>query len=210
MHPSNQTSAVIALSEVLLNLLWIVLWIILALITAAFIASTIQPERAQQVLTFPIHFELTETGVLHVSETVDREVTIRRAEGRLKFQDRIPFGLRAYNYGAYLAAILLTLFILYMLRRMLSSLRGGSPFIRVNGKRLRWIGAAVIGLGLAKAAFTIPANLFLTARLDIPGIHPKYLVGIDGEYILIGLLILVLAEIFRVGAEMREEQELTV
>lgn len=86
----------------------------------------------------------------------------------------------------------------------------GNPFIRENGIRLRWIGTAVIGLGLAKAAFSIPATLFLTTRLDIPGIHFKYRVGIDGEYILIGLLILVLAEIFRVGAEMREEQELTI
>lgn len=85
MNSSNRKSVVITTTEVLLNLLWIVLWVILVLMTVAFISSAIQPERAHWVLTFPILFELTETGVLHVSETMDRKVTIRRAEGRLRF-----------------------------------------------------------------------------------------------------------------------------
>lgn len=92
------------------------------------------------------------------------------------------------------------LFVVNRLLEILKTLRFGSPFVKENADRFRTVGyALLIGEG-AKFAFGFLSLVFDTE------------VDIDMSFItwLAIIAVLVLAEVFREGARMKEEQDLTV
>ena len=92
------------------------------------------------------------------------------------------------------------LFVVNRLLEILKTLRFGSPFVKENADRFRGVGyALLIGEG-AKIAFG-----FLSLINDAE-------TGIDSSIItwLSIIAVFVLAEVFREGARMKEEQDLTV
>jgi hypothetical protein len=46
--------------------------------------------------------------------------------------------------------------------------------------------------------------------ISVPGIRIDAVLGLNVTMLFIGLVILVLAEVFRVGVQLREEQDLTI
>ncbi|NWG70747.1 MAG: DUF2975 domain-containing protein [Parvularculaceae bacterium] len=92
------------------------------------------------------------------------------------------------------------LFIVNRLLEILRTLRLGSPFAGENAERFRQVGfALLLGEG-AKVAFLILGGVF-DADVDL-----------NFEFItwIAMAAVLVLAEVFRQGAKMKEEQDLTV
>ena len=92
------------------------------------------------------------------------------------------------------------LFVVTRLLEILKTLRFGSPFVKENADRFRTVGyALLIGEG-AKIAFG-----FLSLLTDAD-------IEIDTQVItwLAIVAVFVLAEVFREGARMKEEQDLTV
>lgn len=92
------------------------------------------------------------------------------------------------------------LFVVNRLLEILKTLRFGSPFVKENADRFRSVGyALLIGEG-AKFAFGFLSLIFDT-EVDINMSFITWLAIIA---------VLVLAEVFREGARMKEEQDLTV
>lgn len=92
------------------------------------------------------------------------------------------------------------LFVVNRLLEILKTLRFGSPFVKENADRFRSVGyALLIGEG-AKFVFGF-LSLVFDADLDINLSFITWLAIIA---------VLVLAEVFREGARMKEEQDLTV
>ncbi len=92
------------------------------------------------------------------------------------------------------------LFVVNRLLEILQTLRFGSPFVKENADRFRSVGyALLIGEG-AKFAFGF-LSLIFDADIDINFSFITWLAIIA---------VLVLAEVFREGARMKEEQDLTV
>ncbi|MHA7873052.1 MAG: DUF2975 domain-containing protein [Hyphococcus sp.] len=92
------------------------------------------------------------------------------------------------------------LFVVNRLLEILKTLRFGSPFVKENADRFRGLGyALLIGEG-AKFAFSF-MSLILNAELDTNSSIISWLSIIA---------VFVLAEVFREGARMKEEQDLTV
>jgi hypothetical protein len=92
------------------------------------------------------------------------------------------------------------LFIVNRLLEILRTLRLGSPFAKENARRFRQVGfALLLGEG-AKIAFLILSELF-DADVDL-----------DFEFMtwIAMMAVFVLAEVFRQGSKMKEEQDLTV
>ena len=112
----------------------------------------------------------------------------------------LPVALALLTLSAYAAGLMV---VFNRLRRVFATLTLGDPFHPHNVTRLRVIGLALIGLelvgGLLKyaLAFALPGrgppamSLNLTAWFSI-------------------LVVFVLAEVFREGARLRQEAELTV
>lgn len=92
------------------------------------------------------------------------------------------------------------LFVVNRLLEILKTLRFGSPFVRENADRFRGLGyALLIGEG-AKFAFGFLSMIF-DAEVDINSTMITWLAIIA---------VFVLSEVFREGARMKEEQDLTV
>ncbi|MEO1252368.1 MAG: DUF2975 domain-containing protein [Pseudomonadota bacterium] len=97
-------------------------------------------------------------------------------------------------------AALVMLFVVTRLLEILKTLRFGSPFVKENADRFREVGyALLIGEG-AKFVFSF-FSLIFGADLDIE-IEMIAWVAI--------IAVFVLSEVFREGARMKEEQDLTV
>lgn len=168
------------------------------------------------VIGYPIRFEIEEEGVLQYNEETVFEVEIERAEGELQIEDTIPWGLKAYSLAVMLLGMALSLGIIYFLRKMVASLREAGPFTSANARRMRWIALLVIGLGVAKWLFTWIYYRLLASKVVLAGIEAQMdklsplTFGIPGDYITEGILLLLLAEVFRQGVVLQDEQRLTV
>ena len=100
--------------------------------------------------------------------------------------------------------------IIHQLRRVFASLKSGKPFSEENARYIRMIGLLSITgsvvYGMLKAVF----GLWLMHSISIPGVDAEAALNPDLTGIFAGLVFLVLGEVFRIGAKMQEEQDLTV
>lgn len=89
------------------------------------------------------------------------------------------------------------------LRAIFATLIAGDPFHPENAKRLRVIGGALAILELGRYALSSLAHAFLHGAIHISG-------GVSLTTWFAVLVIFVLAEVFREGARLRGEAELTI
>ncbi len=123
-------------------------------------------------------------GVSHVN--VDADVGVEGGEFLEIAHHFVTFGVM--------------LFVVNRLLEILKTLRFGSPFVKENADRFRGLGfALLIGEG-AKFAFGF-LSLIFSADIEINSSIISWLAIIA---------VFVLSEVFREGARMKEEQDLTV
>ncbi len=103
------------------------------------------------------------------------------------------------------------LLIIYLLRKILVSLVNGTTFMPKNVIRIRIIGLAVIAITLLTGFSTIWLNQLLASSIDLQGFEllPKFRFQ-DFGGVLWGVIILILAEVFRQGAYLQEDKDLTI
>lgn len=92
------------------------------------------------------------------------------------------------------------LYVVERLLELLKTLRFGSPFVKENAVRFRNVGVALLFGELSKIVIGILAMVF-DAEVDA---------GLDLMIFVAIAAVFVLAEVFREGARMKEEQDLTV
>jgi hypothetical protein len=108
-----------------------------------------------------------------------------------------------------LVAIAGSLMIVWRLRKLFDSFSSGEPFRRENANHLRaiWIIMTVIELSRYVLLALTGAVLGLFGG---PEVHASYTFNIDLSTWGSILILIVLAEVFREGARLKEEQELTI
>jgi hypothetical protein len=127
------------------------------------------------------------------------------------FQFPVGDSLLVYQFTFVLPLIVIGLFIIYHLKKILASLAGEEPFSVENGSRIRYIGWGVIAASFIKAILSFLLGIYFSRVIVLPGLEVSAnLRLIDFGGILAGLLILILAEVFRHGAVLQEDQNLTV
>lgn len=107
-----------------------------------------------------------------------------------------------------LGGLLMMLWGLTKLKLILYSMREESPFTPLNARRLRIISLLVLSGGPLRYGYDwLSMHLFhAAAGSGIPLADPRF----QPLYIWIGLLLLIISEVFRIGTKMYEEQKLTV
>lgn len=101
------------------------------------------------------------------------------------------------------------LIIVWRLRKLFGSFTSGEPFRRENAKHLRVIWMTMAGMELARyALFALTGLLFVTRWPD--SLRAEFNPNIDLTNWMSILVLIVLAEVFREGARLKEEQELTI
>jgi hypothetical protein len=105
--------------------------------------------------------------------------------------------------------------ILMQLRNVLDGISAAAPFPRDNLRRIRLIGWAILGLAATNLAIDAAMLAYMRTNVtvaDRAAVIPAALLLDDFPLgtVLAGLAVLVLAGIFRVGADLQDEQALTI
>jgi hypothetical protein len=105
--------------------------------------------------------------------------------------------------------------ILMQLRNVLDGISVATPFPRDNLRRIRRIGWAILGLAATNLAMDAGMAVYMRANLtvaDRTAAIPAAMLLHDFPLgtVLAGLAVLILAGIFRVGADLQDEQALTI
>jgi hypothetical protein len=136
-------------------------------------------------------------------------IQLRDARGTLKFSPRTS-GLAAGGMLMFVAALLVTLWVLAQLRGVFRTLRDGRPFVAANAIRIRRIGYAVIAAEIVRAILAYEGMRYAMTHFSATGVRFEARWDLDLYTILYGLIILILAEVFREGTSLADEQSLTV
>ena len=161
--------------------------------------------RAQTVL--PVAFELDGGAAQVTAANRLNTGAIERATGMLRLTkpDRPWFAMAG-------AAVMLglVLWILAELAALCRSVRDGQPFAPGNAMRIRRLALAVVIAEVSRAALVYAANAYVAAQFA--GDHVRFTARphIAASALVSALILLVLAEVFRTGTRLDEDQSLTV
>ena len=122
----------------------------------------------------------------------------------------LPWWLFAVLWTYVTAAIGLTLLFLNHLRRIFQRVRSGAPFDVANVLRLRWLGLIALGLAMLNGVSELVTTLAVRDGVSSERLAVAPGVAVNGWLVFFGLVLLALAEIFRRGAVLEEEQSLIV
>lgn len=161
--------------------------------------------KAQMVL--PVAFEL-DAGAAQVT-SVDRRNSgaVEQASGLL----RLATPERPWIAMVAAAAVIaLVLWILAELAALCRSVRDGQPFAPHNAGRIRRLALALVLGEVSRAAIVYTAHAYVAAHFAADHLRFTASPHIDAQAIVSALILLVLAEVFRTGTRLDEDQSLTV
>ena len=161
-------------------------------------------------LITPIEFSVNEQGTATFDSDQTVPVQINNAKGYFRIDRPIPTTLIVVFFLMNLVVSGLILWVIYVLWKIVQSVKQKNPFIVLNGRRLRIIAFSMIGIELSQGLANLIKMLYLEPRLQFETIIIQSKIHVSFHVIVAGLVILVIAEAFRIGVEMKEEQELTV
>jgi hypothetical protein len=145
---------------------------------------------------------------IQAGELAERAEVVR-ATGVLRLENpdaALALGL----FSFVLIALTVALVVIFQFRKIFSTLAAGEPFVGDNVRRIRIIAGIMIGAEIVRVLALFLVSLFLRSHLVTEGITVRTAMDFRPGVIFAGLAFLVLGEVFRVGAELREEQSLTV
>lgn len=155
---------------------------------------------------------------LPVSVEVDAPVVGVEGESNAHFEKlrgnlRFPARKGAFFSGSVAVVVLMfgyVLWIVTQLRSIFRSLSRGLPFVEGNARRIRYIGVAVILGETGRAIIVYFWSHYTSLHFTMSGAHFAPSADISLITIVSGLAILVIAEVFREGARLQEDQSLTI
>jgi hypothetical protein len=160
-------------------------------------------------LFYPVQFHVEEEGIAAIGDK-ELPVKLKHAKAFAIIKAPAPTGLlipvKLMRFGMFGVII----WVLFILRQIVRSVGEGTPFDPENGRRLRLIGLSIIAVTLFDFLHEILLNLFITPRLTFDSIVPQSSVSFRFEDLLSAMVIIVIGEAFRIGAEMKKEQDLMI
>jgi hypothetical protein len=137
------------------------------------------------------------------------EVRIVDAGGELRVNSLRP-GLFLGSLAFYWAALLIALWVVFLLRRILIQTYQGVPFSQQNVRDLSLIGWITLTTSAAGPVVEFFLSKWILGQVEISRItvSPPLNIRVDG--IIFGLFILLLASVWKEAVLMAEEQSLTV
>lgn len=158
-------------------------------------------------------------GVLYPELRVDvdettwpslQNVRITGARGKLRFlHHSLPTHLVGMA-GAFLLCWGLFLWSLGLLRRILTDTARGRPFDPANPRRLNLLGWIILAASIGSSVLEFLSSRWVLSSVEVTTVPLSPSFPIHAGWAVCGLLVLVLAAIWRLAVRMSEEQALTV
>jgi hypothetical protein len=180
--------------RVMLNIAWYFLFVIIGLVligvlTVAFFGPKLVPHGVGANFNFGAEF-----------------ISFSFSQVQLQNPQAIFLGF----LGWILAMFSVAQAVIYQLRKIFATLRDGSAFTRQNARRVRSIGLIIIGGSVLQSIVNYLVGWVMMNNITIPGVEINATSDLHLGGVFMGLLILVLGEIFRQGASLQEDQNLTI
>jgi hypothetical protein len=199
--------------EVILNIIWYMQWITLIVFNVVFVLGMLKNGSAFDKFplrfSFPMNFVQEQAGKFRLAdgELIPTQVQLESVLIKLPLahETLLPWGLLSLlDMGVFLG-------ILFLLRKIVVSVKADLPFSRENWNRVRILGLLIAGKEVAGAIITFLAHNYFRTRVLVEGMTLSSVeFDLDGEWMLMGLVLILLAEIFKAGAVLQEERELTI
>ncbi len=191
---------------ILLQVVWYLQLLFLAILIIVFTLIYFENPLVDQfkLKGFRVQFER-----IDINDNAAESVYLSNGEGRLhdiKTEDKFIF-LRLLSV---FVDALLYLFIIYRLKNIFKAPKLDNFFIRQNGIYMKHIAYAVLGIASLPSLIDYIINLKVLESIHIKGIVFKAGFHFDFRTLFLALLIFVIAQGFIRGAEIKEENDLTI
>jgi hypothetical protein len=188
---------------------WLVAFGTVSLTVLLLVSLCVNLEGDNLTMDLPVALELDAPIHGRSSVSTETEAQIGKLRGNLRF----PVRNGAFLSGSVFLIIVLfglLLSVLTQLRHVFRSLSRGLLFIPENARRIRWVGFMVICGELARAGLVYFCSYYTSLHFTANGLH--FVASTDCNFITIfgGFAILVIAEVFREGTRLHEDQSLTI
>ena len=160
-------------------------------------------------LLYPVHFNVEEEGVAVFSGR-ELPVKITKAKALALIESPLPEWLLIPVKLIRFSIFGFVIWLLLLLRKLVRSVEKSDPFNIKNGNRLLWIGLSILIIAIFDFFHDILLNIFITPRLSFDSIIPESSIHFNLSLVLVAMVIIVIGEAFRIGAEMKDEQKFTV
>ena len=138
-------------------------------------------------------------------------LTLKRVTGEIALpQSMMPTWFFPVEYVAIVIFFGLVLLFLHHLRALFRRVREGAPFDAANAIRMRWLGVLLLVATVYFGAFDFWMSLMVTRVLADSRLPIGSALHINWFGVFIALVLVGLAEVFRRGAALEEEQALVV
>ena len=190
----------------------ILLWVLPVAVRNSFRPSYVVPD-------FPISYHWTYPGPPNeVVQPISSDKEVIELESRMAvvtFRTERDIPVMILSLSGLTAMIGLLIGILWLLRKILGSLVAGQPFTEVNARRFRSMGILIVLLWLSMTLIGIIGQVYLESRFHMPASPgPPRLISLimttPMSKLFLGLLIILMAEVMRIGAEHRVDSEAVV
>lgn len=191
-----------------LDAAWWLVVVSLALLTGLLVFSFFVNLESNN-LTMDLPVALEPNVPVHGSDSIPTDARIEKLRGNLRF----PVQNGAFFSASVLLIVLFLGFLLWgltQLRHIFRSLSRGLLFIPENARRIRWVGFTVIFGELARAALVYFWSYYSSLHFTANGLRFVARTDCNAITIVGGLAILVIAEVFREGTRLHEDQSLTI
>ena len=195
--------------RVVLDAAWWLVAVSIALLTGLLVFSFFgNLESNSLTMDLPVAVEFN-TAIHGSGPSAVTDARIDKLRGNLRFPVR--------NGVFFSASLLLVVFlfgfllwVLTQLRYIFRSLSRGLLFIPDNARRVRWVGLTVIIGEFGRAGLVYFWSYYMSGHFTANGL--RFVASTDFNAITIvgGLAILVIAEVFREGTRLHEDQSLTI
>ena len=195
--------------RIVLDAAWWLMVVSLVLLAGLLVLSFWVDLDVQNVtMNLPVAVEL-DGAALGTSTSLETDARIEKLRGNLRF----PVRSGAFvSVSMFLIVLLLglALWTLTQLRHVFQSLSRGLLFIPENARRIRWVGFTVIFGELARAALVYFWSYYTSLHFTANGLRFVASTDFNPITLVAGFAILVIAEVFREGTRLHEDQSLTI
>ncbi|MEM7307428.1 MAG: protein kinase [Planctomycetota bacterium] len=208
-RPVNQARSGLQRSRLVTGLRWLLglaFWFLAVVLVGVCILVPLAGDSPLSV-SLPIAFDIEEPSFeLGSDHPWVEETTIVETRGNLLMLSRHP-GARLAIVGVVAVTVLFLMYFIQQVRRILRNVRRGEPFAPDNMRCMRRMGIALLAVGLLRMIGGPLMGAFAEGYLEISGLRVRSSYELSMMEFVGGAMILILAEVFRVGAELERREE---
>ncbi|MCP5063973.1 MAG: DUF2975 domain-containing protein [Ignavibacteriae bacterium] len=160
----------------------------------------------QQAL--PVHLDINDVGKLAIDNSF-YEVSLIKVEGKLSIENA-PVSLVVFNMILLLFIITVSLYIINLLRKILKNISDGKQFNNENEIYIRNIGLIVIIGSILEVLFESIITIYCSTNTTFDNMTIEPYFDLNFGTVFLGFVILVISQIFKLGTEIKSEQDLTI